>query len=185
MKERASSSSYSSNAMAGLGDGYYSSSKIDLLDNVGCTVIIKVDSETEGTLQKVYIPFTIPVEEAEELNSSKEESDPFEFATPIQLVEKKPSFNGGGLDAFTKWVDKNKVYPQTAKKAGIQGRVTVNFIIDSKGQVRDVKVERGVDKALDDEAVRVISSSPNWTPALQRGEPVAVRVSFPVIFQLR
>lgn len=179
MKERASSSSYSSSAMAGLGGGSYSSSKIDLLDNVGCTVIIKVNSETEGSLQEVYTPFTVP---KEEIITRPEEDEPI---IPIQLVENKPSFNGGGLDAFTKWVDKNKVYPQTAKKAGIQGRVTVNFIIDSKGQVRDVKVERGVDKALDDEAVRVISSSPNWTPALQRGEPVAVRVSFPVIFQLR
>jgi protein TonB len=77
------------------------------------------------------------------------------------------------------------VYPEVAKENGIQGRVTLQFVVDTDGSVRDVKVIRGVDPALDKEAVRVVSSSPKWTPGRQRDKPVKVRYIFPVIFQLR
>jgi len=92
---------------------------------------------------------------------------------------------GGDENTFTKWVFERLVYPEVAKENGIQGRVTLQFVVDTDGSVRDVKVIRGVDPALDKEAVRVVSSSPKWTPGRQRDKPVKVRYIFPVIFQLR
>ena len=75
-------------------------------------------------------------------------------------------------------------YPQIAKENGIQGRVFVAFVVNQKGQVEQVKVVRGVDPALDREAVRVISNLPAWKPGSQRGKPVRVSFTVPINFQL-
>ena len=104
---------------------------------------------------------------------------------PFQLVEEKPSFNGGDANAFSKWVNERLVYPELAKENGISGRVTLQFTVDTDGTVINVKVLRGVDPALDKEAVRVVSMSPRWTPGSKDGRPVKVTYTFPVIFHLR
>lgn len=104
---------------------------------------------------------------------------------PFQLVEQKPSFNGGDANEFSKWVNSHLVYPRIAKNNGIQGRVTVQFTIETDGKVTNVKVIRSVEPSLDAEAVRVISSSPKWTPGRSRNKAVPVIYTFPVIFQLR
>lgn len=108
-----------------------------------------------------------------------------EEAIPFQLVEKQPSFQGGGPNEFTKWVNQRLVYPEIAKENGVQGRVTLQFTVEKDGRVTNVKVLRGVDSSLDKEAVRVVSSSPKWTPGRQRDRAVKVTYTFPVIFQLR
>ena len=82
-------------------------------------------------------------------------------------ISQKPTFNGGDLGTFTEWVNKNLVYPHEAGCA--QGRVIVQFIVDETGHVGNVKVIRGIDPAFDAEAVRVISSSPKWTPGKMVG----------------
>ena len=104
---------------------------------------------------------------------------------PYQKVEKQPSFMGGGPNEFTKWVNQRLVYPEIAKENGVQGRVTLQFTIEKDGSVDNVEVFRGVDPLLDKEAVRVVSSSPKWTPGMQDGRYVRVTYTFPVIFQLR
>ncbi len=101
------------------------------------------------------------------------------------IVEDMPGFQGGDLNKFREWVFKNLKYPQIAQENGISGRVFVQFAVNSKGDVVDVKVVRGVDAALDAEAVRVIKSSPKWTPGKQRGRPVKVQFTFPVVFVLQ
>lgn len=108
-----------------------------------------------------------------------------EESIPFQLVEYKPSFNGGDSNDFSKWVNEHLVYPEIAKENGIQGRVMVHFTVNSKGEVRNVKVLRGVDSSLDKEAVRVVSQSPLWIPGKHHGQVVSVSYTFPVIFQLR
>ena len=108
-----------------------------------------------------------------------------EEAIPFQLVEEKPSFMGGDANEFSKWVNQRLVYPEIAKENGVQGRVTLQFTVESDGRVTNVKVLRGVDSSLDQEAVRVVSSSPRWTPGKQRDRAVRVTYTFPVIFQLR
>ena len=108
-----------------------------------------------------------------------------EEAIPFQLVEEKPSFNGGDANEFSKWVNSKLVYPEIAKENGVQGRVTLQFTVNADGSVSNVKVLRGVDSSLDKEAVRVVSSSPKWKPGKQRDRAVKVTYTFPVIFQLR
>ena len=104
---------------------------------------------------------------------------------PFALVEKKPSFMGGDANTFSAWVNQHLEYPEVARENGVSGRVMLQFTVNPNGSVTDVKVLRGVDPALDKEAVRVISSSPKWEPGRQRDRAVKVTYTFPVIFQLR
>ena len=108
-----------------------------------------------------------------------------EEAIPFQLVEEKPSFQGGDANQFSKWVNSRLEYPEIAKENGVQGRVTLQFTVEKDGSVTKVKVLRGVDPSLDKEAVRVVSMSPKWKPGKQRDRAVPVTYTFPVIFQLR
>ena len=114
-----------------------------------------------------------------------EEEHVEEEAIPFQLVEKKPKFQGGDANEFSKWVNSKLVYPEIAKENGVQGRVVLQFTVNPDGSVSGVKVLRGVDASLDKEAVRVVSSSPKWEPGRQRDRAVKVTYTFPVIFQLR
>ncbi len=106
----------------------------------------------------------------------------FDFA----LIEDKPTFQGGDAQAFSKWVSSQLVYPEEEKKAGHQGSVMLQFVINPDGSVSDTQVIRSSGyEALDAEAVRVISSSPKWEPSLKDGKPVKITFQFPVIFQVR
>jgi protein TonB len=106
-----------------------------------------------------------------------EESD-----EPFMLVEVPPTFKGGGLEEFRNWVQKRTVYPVAAQDNGIQGKVYLTFIVERDGTVSNVKVVKGVDKILDDEAVKAIEGSPKWSPGLQRGRPVRVRFTINLVF---
>ena len=103
---------------------------------------------------------------------------------PFQLLEEKPSFQGGDVNQFSKWVRENLIYPETAKENGVQGRVTVQARINSDGSLSDIRVLRGCNPELDKEAVRVISLSPKWEPGKQRGRAVPTIYTFTVTFQL-
>lgn len=104
---------------------------------------------------------------------------------PFQFADIKPSFNGGDANKFSKWVNENLNYPENCKKEGICGRVTLTFTVTETGKVTDVKVLRGVHEDLDKEALRVVSSSPDWTPGMKNGKPVPITFTFPVIFQTK
>lgn len=108
-----------------------------------------------------------------------------EEEVPFAGLDEKPSFRGGDANEFSKWVNSQLIYPKTAKKNGVQGRVTLQFTIETSGRVTNVEVIRGVDESLDKEAVRVVSKSPRWKPGYLDGKPVRVTYTFPVIFQLR
>jgi len=101
------------------------------------------------------------------------------------VVEEQASFQGGSVNQFRDWVTKNLKYPEIAIKKGISGKVYVQYAISSKGDVVDVKVVRGVDPSLDKEAIRVISSSPKWEPAKQKGTNVKQQFTIPIAFQLQ
>jgi TonB family protein len=105
---------------------------------------------------------------------------------PYQLVEVKPTFQGGDANNFSMWVNNHLVYPETAKAAGKQGRVTLQFTVDKSGDVTNVKVLKGVDPELDAESLRVVSScTEKWTPGMQDGKPVDVVYRFPIVYQLK
>jgi len=108
-----------------------------------------------------------------------------EEAIPFQMVEERPTFQGGDANLFSKWVNQRLVYPEIAKENGVQGRVMLQFTVEKDGSITKVKVLRGVDPSLDKEAVRVVSMSPKWSPGKQRDRAVPVTYTFPVIFQLR
>lgn len=100
------------------------------------------------------------------------------------IVEDMPRFKGKSQDAFRQWIAQNLEYPQVAADNNISGTVIVQFAINSKGEVVDVRVVRGVHPALDKEAKRVIESSPKWSPGKQRGKAVKVQFTFPINFVL-
>lgn len=105
---------------------------------------------------------------------------------PYYDCDHKPSFLGSTDPRvfLQKWVYQYLKYPKQALSEGIQGKVLVDFIIDENGKVTDVKVLKGVDPALDDEAVRVISASPAWKPGYVQGKKVKSEISLYVEFRL-
>lgn len=105
---------------------------------------------------------------------------------PFHDCDVKPVFLGSDdpRTFLTKWVYVYLKYPEEAVQEGIQGRVLVDFVIDEKGKVTDVKVAKGVDPLLDDEAVRIVSASPDWKPARVRGQKVKCALSIYVEFKL-
>lgn len=126
------------------------------------------------------------VEVKDYVESVVEEEEVADEPVPFAIVESKPLFNGQEPGtAFSKWVGENLIYPDAAKENGIQGRVTLQFQVGKDGKIGKIQVLRGVDPLLDKEAVRVVSSSPKWTPGKQRDRAVPVTYVFPVIFQLR
>jgi protein TonB len=117
--------------------------------------------------------------ESQTISDTPEKKEP----VPFNQVEVTPTFNGGDANTFSKWVAQHLIYPENCKKEGISGRVTMSFTVSETGKVTDVKVLRGVHKDLDNEAIRVVSSSPDWTPGIADGKAVAIKYTFPVLFQ--
>jgi protein TonB len=101
------------------------------------------------------------------------------------IVEQMPEFTGGE-QAMRDYIIKNIVYPKQEKKQGIQGTVYIQCVISQTGEVKDAKVVRGVPngEALDKEALRVVSSMPDWKPGMQSGNPVSVSYFIPIKFYL-
>ena len=100
--------------------------------------------------------------------------------------DQRPTFMGYADPKFflEKWVYQYLRYPQGAVEQGIQGRVIVDFVVDTDGKVVDVEVTRGVHLLLDEEAVRVVEASPKWKPARIKGRKVRSVISIPVEFKL-
>lgn len=98
------------------------------------------------------------------------------------VVDEMPEFPGG-MKALMDYISTNVKYPESAKQAGLSGRVTTQFIVDENGVIRDVKVLRGVSPDLDAEAIRIMSSMPKWNPGKQDGKPVPVRYTVPINFK--
>lgn len=146
--------------------------------------IVEDDIKVEDNFMSLEDDANLRVEIMDYVEEVKEEVVE-EEAIPFQLVEEKPSFNGGDANEFSKWVNSKLQYPEIAKENGVQGRVTLQFTVNPDGSVSNVKVLRGVDSSLDKEAVRVVSMSPKWKPGKQRDRAVKVTYTFPVIFQLR
>ncbi|MBE6329936.1 MAG: energy transducer TonB [Bacteroidales bacterium] len=102
----------------------------------------------------------------------------------FQVVEKMASFPGGNAKLM-EFLRKELVYPQIAIDNNVQGRVFVQFVVNRDGSIQDVKVTRGVDPILDEEAIRVVKKMPKWVPAEQRGKTVRSRFTLPVMFKFK
>lgn len=102
-------------------------------------------------------------------------------------IEKQPSFQGepqGGAK-FNKYLSGAIRYPSMAQENNVQGKVFVSFIVEKDGSLTDITVVRGPGSGLNEEAVRVIKSSPRWTPGIQNGKPVRVKFTLTVNFSLQ
>ena len=99
------------------------------------------------------------------------------------VVEEMPQFPGGMMECM-KFLSKNINYPAEAQKAGVEGRVIVQFVVKKDGKIGDLKIVRGVHPDLDAEALRVVSMMPEWVPGKQRGQAVAVKYTMPIMFRV-
>jgi protein TonB len=89
-----------------------------------------------------------------------------------------------GMQSFYKYISQNLNYPINAKRKGIEGKVMINFVINKKGEITDVKAKNDIGGGCKEEAERVIRSFPKWNPAKQRGKTVKTRKTIPIIFKL-
>ena len=99
------------------------------------------------------------------------------------IVEQQPVYPGG-MGAFYQFVQKKLKYPSQARRMGIEGKVFVQFVVDKKGNITQVVAVKGIGAGCDEEAVRVIKSSPKWKAGKQRGKAVKVRMILPITFKL-
>jgi protein TonB len=113
------------------------------------------------------------------------EEEEIEEDQPFIKVEKMPTFRGGDLNQFRNWVQGRLRYPQIAQENGISGRVTLTFVIEKDGTLTNIEVMQSPDRSLSEEAIRVLNTSPKWEPGKQRNQPVRVRFTLPVAFQIR
>ncbi len=101
------------------------------------------------------------------------------------MAEEMPRFMNGDISKFREFVQQQIQYPEKAVEDSIEGRVFVSFIINKKGKLVNPEIVRSADPLLDKEALRVIGSSPSWTPGMMQGKPVNVKLTIPVIFKLK
>ena len=134
--------------------------------------VIASSEETGQAVEIKYVPVAVEEEEPEE-------------QTIFEVVEQMPEFPDGGMAGLMQFLSKNIKYPTIAQENGTQGRVTVQFVVNKDGSIVDAKVLRGVDPYLDKEALRVIGTMPKWKPGMQRGKPVRVKYTVPVMFRLQ
>lgn len=102
---------------------------------------------------------------------------------PVLHAEIMPEFPGG-MAAWSKFLNKNLIYPSMARENGVQGRVTVSFVVEKNGQISALKVLSGIGAGCDEEAMRVIKKSPLWKPGFQNGKAVRVAYVIPIVFRL-
>ncbi len=110
-------------------------------------------------------------------------SHPSESSEVLQVVEEMPEYPGG-MEACMKFLGENLKYPESAKTAHKEGSVFIGMVINKEGQVTDVKVLKGFDKACEEEAMRVVNMMPDWKPGKQRGKAVNVAFTIPIKFKL-
>ena len=101
----------------------------------------------------------------------------------FRIVEKMPEFPGG-TKALLHYLATNIKYPAEARKANIQGRVFIQFIVEKDGSISHVRVLKGIGHGCDKESVAVVKNMPRWIPGYQKGKPVRVEYNLPIKFSL-
>jgi protein TonB len=101
-----------------------------------------------------------------------------------EFNEKMPEFPGG-RDAMLEFLNRELRYPEDAHRKGIEGRVVLQFLINTDGSITDIEIKKPVYPSLDKEAKRVISMMPPWKPGMQNDKPVPVKFTMPIIFRLK
>ena len=142
-----------------------------------------VTNDTKITTEVDFTEFDEDVDVVQTVGVVEEEV--VEEDQPFLIAETMPSFQGGVLNTFRAWVQQNVKFPQIALENGIQGRVVLSFVIEKDGRLTNIQVLQTPDRSLSEEAVRVLSKSPKWTPGKQRNQVVRVKYTLPVDFRVQ
>ena len=131
------------------------------------------------------VDFAEFAEDVEIIQQVAVEEEVIEEDQPFVKVEQMPSFQGGDLMTFRNWVMQKVKYPQIAQENNITGRVLLMFVIERDGSLTNIQVLQTPDSSLSDEAIRVLKSSPKWTPGKQRNQAVRVKYTLPIDFRIQ
>ncbi len=142
-----------------------------------------VTNDTKITTEVDFTEFDEDVDVVQTVGVVEEEV--VEDDQPFLIAETMPSFQGGDLNTFRNWVQQNVKFPQIALENGIQGRVVLSFVIEKDGRLTNIQVLQTPDRSLSEEAVRVLSKSPKWSPGKQRNQVVRVKYTLPVDFRVQ
>ncbi len=131
------------------------------------------------------VDFAEFAEDVEIIQQVAVEEENIEDDQPFVKVEQMPSFMGGDLMTFRNWVQSKVRFPQIAQENGISGRVLLMFVIERDGSLTNIQVLQTPDSSLSDEAIRVLKTSPKWTPGKQRNQSVRVKYTLPIDFRIQ
>lgn len=107
------------------------------------------------------------------------------YSNVFVRTEKPLDYLDGGLDGVRTWVSKNVKYPKSALEQGLSGKVIIQFVVTSDGKIDGIRVLKGIDKMLDNEAIRALRNLPDkWIPAEINGKPVNAFAVIPINFKL-
>ena len=131
------------------------------------------------------VDFAEFAEDVEIVQQVAVEEENLEDDQPFVKVEQMPSFMGGDLMTFRNWVQSKVRFPQIAQENNISGRVLLMFVIERDGSLTNIQVLQTPDSSLSDEAIRVLKTSPKWTPGRQRNQSVRVKYTLPIDFRIQ
>jgi protein TonB len=134
--------------------------------------------------EDLNIKFDVEVTEDTKVEAVTVVEEVKEEVDEIFTVVEETATPKGGMSAFYKMVGDKMKYPAQARRMGVEGKVFVQFVIGKDGAISDVKVIKGIGAGCDEEAIRVVQSSPSWNPGKQRGKAVKQRYTLPIIFKL-
>jgi protein TonB len=109
--------------------------------------------------------------------------DMYDEPVDFRVVEDLPQFPGGAAE-FMKWLTKNLRYPASAQSQQIKGRVVAQFIINRDGSITDLELTEHLNRACDNEVMRVLRMMPKWQPGLMNAKPCRTKVCIPVVFNM-
>ena len=157
-------------------------------------VILRPSSNAEELLNNIYSvvsPIKIPIDDFPFKKSvmlykynSDDQPKPVISSKLITQLTTQPVFAGGEI-ALLKFLQKNIQYPQMERDNDIQGLVSLRFMIDEHGEIKDIKLIKSCSRGLDKEAVRVVKMMPKWQPAMYYNKPVRVYYTLPVEFKIQ
>ena len=141
-----------------------------------------VTNDTKITTDIGFAEFEEDIEIVQQVAVQEEEIEEEQI---FYKVETMPSFMGGDLTTFRNWVQGKVKYPQLAQENNISGRVLLMFVVEKDGSLTNIEVLQTPDSSLSEEAIRVLKTSPKWTPGKQRKQSVRVKYTLPIDFRIQ
>ena len=143
---------------------------------------IRIVKEMPKVNPSVKTRYSIPVRFIALNTQSK--IDTLDKEEVFNVVEQQPEFKGG-TGAMYKYINNHIKYPSAAVRANVTGKVFAMFVVDKTGKIKDIEIMKGIGFGCDDEAIRVISEMPAWTPGRQGKTPVNVKYTLPINFDFK